>query len=152
MYNICVLSLPSSFKHRCCNTCEDVREAYRERRWAFPDNPENITQCKDEHFNEKLQMAFTQGCHIYGSLIVNRVSGSFHIAPGKSFTINHVHVHDVQPFSSTSFNTSHKIRHLSFGRGMDSHSHNPLKDTLVVADEGKQNLFFFSLRNSIFFY
>jgi hypothetical protein len=33
---------------------------------------------------------------IYGTLEVNRVGGSFHIAPGKSFSINHVHVHDVQ--------------------------------------------------------
>lgn len=110
-------------------------------RWAFPSNPENISQCKDEHFNEKLQSAFTQGCQIYGSLVINRVSGSFHIAPGKSFTINHVHVHDVQPFSSGAFNTTHKIRHLSFGQSIDSDTHNPLKDTLVVAEEGKGNLF-----------
>ncbi|KRT78291.1 hypothetical protein AMK59_7404, partial [Oryctes borbonicus] len=122
--------------NRCCNTCEDVREAYRERQWAFPPNPENISQCRDEHFNEKMQSAFKQGCQVYGSLIVNRVSGSFHIAPGKSFTINHVHVHDVQPFPSTAFNTSHKIRHLSFGTSIDSATHNPLKDTYAVATEG----------------
>ncbi|EFA04394.1 endoplasmic reticulum-Golgi intermediate compartment protein 3 [Tribolium castaneum] len=121
---------------RCCNTCEDVREAYRERRWAFPENPENITQCKEERFSEKLKTAFAQGCQIYGSLTVNRVSGSFHIAPGKSFSINHVHVHDVQPFSSTEFNTTHKIRHLSFGASIDSDTHNPLKDTVGLAEEG----------------
>ncbi|XP_065164178.1 endoplasmic reticulum-Golgi intermediate compartment protein 3 [Atheta coriaria] len=121
---------------KCCNTCEDVREAYRERRWAFPDNPENITQCKDEKYSEKIKTAFTQGCQIYGTLIVNRVSGSFHIAPGKSFTINHVHVHDVQPFSSTVFNTTHKIRHLSFGANIDSETHNPLKGTECTAEEG----------------
>ncbi|KAI4465595.1 endoplasmic reticulum-golgi intermediate compartment protein [Holotrichia oblita] len=123
--------------NRCCNTCEEVREAYRERQWAFPPNPENISQCRDEHFNEKLETAFKQGCQIYGSLLVNRVSGSFHIAPGKSFTINHVHVHDVQPFPSTAFNTSHKIRNLSFGTMIDSESHNPLRNTHVVATEGK---------------
>ncbi|KAB0797586.1 hypothetical protein PPYR_06649 [Photinus pyralis] len=121
---------------RCCNTCEDVREAYRERRWAFPDNPENISQCKDEHFNEKLNTAFSQGCQIYGSLVVNRVSGSFHIAPGRSFSVNHVHVHDVQPFSSTSFNTSHRIRHITFGTNIDSKSHNPLKNTVAIAAQG----------------
>lgn len=122
---------------RCCNTCEDVREAYRERRWAFPENPENISQCKDEHFAEKLQQAFNQGCQIYGTLVVNRVSGSFHVAPGKSFSINHVHVHDVQPFASTVFNTTHKIRHLSFGSSLDSDSHNPLGNTMVYSQEGK---------------
>lgn len=123
--------------YRCCNTCEEVREAYRERKWAFPENPENITQCKDEKFSEKIKEAFLQGCQIYGTLIVNRVSGSFHIAPGKSFSINHVHVHDVQPFSSGQFNTTHKIRHLSFGASIDSARHNPLKDTVAIAEEGK---------------
>lgn len=82
--------------------------------------------------------AFTQGCQIYGTLIVNRVSGSFHVAPGKSFSINHVHVHDVQPFTSSAFNTTHKIRHLSFGTSIDSATHNPLKDTVSIAEEGKQ--------------
>ncbi|XP_019878488.1 endoplasmic reticulum-Golgi intermediate compartment protein 3 [Aethina tumida] len=120
---------------KCCNTCEEVREAYRERRWAL-DNLENITQCKNEKFSERLKTAFQQGCQIYGNLIVNRVSGSFHIAPGKSFSVNHVHIHDVQPFSSSSFNTSHTIRHLSFGTSIDSLTHNPLKDTYGHATEG----------------
>lgn len=40
---------------------------------------------------------------------------STHLRPGKSFSINHVHVHDVQPFASTDFNLTHTIRHLSFG-------------------------------------
>ncbi|XP_028142557.1 endoplasmic reticulum-Golgi intermediate compartment protein 3 isoform X1 [Diabrotica virgifera virgifera] len=120
---------------RCCNTCEEVKEAYRERKWAL-DNIESISQCKDEKYSEKLKTAFTQGCQIYGSLIVNRVSGSFHIAPGESFSVSHLHVHDVQPFSSSEFNTSHRIRHLSFGDRIESHTHNPLKDIEVFASEG----------------
>ncbi|KAJ8916274.1 hypothetical protein NQ315_016414 [Exocentrus adspersus] len=120
---------------RCCNTCEEVREAYRERRWAL-DNIDNISQCQEEKFSEKLKTAFTQGCQIYGSLVVNRVSGSFHIAPGKSFSVSHVHVHDVQPFSSGEFNTTHRIRHLSFGTSIDSQTHNPLRDTVGLAEAG----------------
>ncbi|KAG5870033.1 hypothetical protein JTB14_026614 [Gonioctena quinquepunctata] len=58
---------------RCCNTCEEVREAYRERKWAI-DNLQNISQCKDEKYEEKKKTAFTQGCQIYGTLIVNRSS------------------------------------------------------------------------------
>nr|XP_023022429.1 endoplasmic reticulum-Golgi intermediate compartment protein 3 isoform X1 [Leptinotarsa decemlineata] len=120
---------------RCCNTCEEVKEAYRERKWAI-DNLQNISQCKDEKLGEKLKTAFTQGCQIYGSLIVNRVSGSFHVAPGESFSVSHLHVHDVQPFSSSDFNTSHRIRHLSFGASIESQTHNPLKDTEAFATEG----------------
>lgn len=120
---------------QCCNTCEEVKEAYRQRKWAFPD-PENITQCQNEHYADKLKTAFIEGCQIYGMLTVNRVSGSFHIAPGQSFTINHVHVHDVQPFSSSAFNTTHKIQHLSFGHPIKGTKSSPLDETFVLAEEG----------------
>lgn len=41
--------------------------------------------------NEINKHAFEQGCQIYGYMEVNRVGGSFHIAPGDSFSVNHVH-------------------------------------------------------------
>lgn len=120
---------------QCCNTCEEVKEAYRQRKWAFPD-PQNITQCQNEKYADKLKNAFSEGCQIYGTLTVNRVGGSFHIAPGQSFSINHVHVHDVQPFASTSFNTSHLIKHLSFGHTIDNAKTNPLDESSIIAEEG----------------
>lgn len=49
-------------------------------------------------------------------------------------------VHDVHPFSSSSFNTTHIIRHLSFGQKLESipsHSGNPLDSTESTAGEGK---------------
>lgn len=75
---------------RCCNTCEEVREAYRLKKWAPPD-PASIKQCQNDRSMEKIKHAFTQGCQIYGYMEVNRVGGSFHIAPGESFSVNHVH-------------------------------------------------------------
>lgn len=73
---------------KCCNTCDQVREAYRLKGWALT-NPEGIEQCKAEV--GELKKIFDEGCQIYGFMEVNRVSGSFHIAPGKSFSLNHVH-------------------------------------------------------------
>ena len=63
------------------------------------------------------------------------------LAPGKSFIINHVHVHDVNPFASTDFNISHHINHLSFGQQLVDHegqlqANNPLDDVDGVADRG----------------
>lgn len=43
------------------------------------------------------------------------MAGNFHFAPGKSFQQHHVHVHDLQPFGTSQFNTSHIIHRLSFG-------------------------------------
>lgn len=75
---------------KCCNTCEDVREAYKLKNWALPALG-MIKQCKNEKSVEKMKTAFSQGCQIYGYMEVNRVGGSFHIAPGDSFSVNHVH-------------------------------------------------------------
>ena len=38
-----------------------------------------------------------------------------HIAPGKSFQQGNMHVHDLIPFQTTEFDTSHVIDKLSFG-------------------------------------
>ena len=93
---------------KCCNTCQDVKDAYTKKTWKF--DPRGIEQCKDGKGLVDEQTALKEGCQIYGYLEVNRVGGSFHFGPGKSFSINHVHVHDVQPFSSTDFNLTHTIR------------------------------------------
>ncbi|KAJ8683549.1 hypothetical protein QAD02_019341 [Eretmocerus hayati] len=119
---------------KCCNTCDQVKEAYRVRKWAIND-PAKFVQCKNDRSVEKLKHAFTEGCQIYGYMEVNRVGGSFHIAPGDSFSINHLHVHDVQPYSSSQFNLTHKIRHLSFGINIPGKT-NPIDDSTTVATEG----------------
>ncbi|KAK7485635.1 hypothetical protein BaRGS_00023084, partial [Batillaria attramentaria] len=99
---------------KCCNTCEDVREAYRKRGWAF-NNAETIEQCKREGWSEKMQAQKNEGCRAFGHLEVNKVAGNFHFAPGKSFQQHHVHVHDLQAFGGQKFNISHRINHMSFG-------------------------------------
>jgi len=127
-------------ERKCCATCDDVRQAYRFKTWKF--DPRGVEQCKGiegvPSLTEAEERAFKEGCQIYGYLEVNRVGGSFHIAPGKSFSINSVHIHDVQPFSSTDFNTTHRIRHLSFGRQLEGglESNNPLDGIETVAEKG----------------
>ncbi|XP_059158258.1 endoplasmic reticulum-Golgi intermediate compartment protein 3-like [Physella acuta] len=98
----------------CCNSCEDVREAYRKKGWALQD-PDSIEQCKREGWSEKLEAQKNEGCKLFGYLEVNKVAGNFHIAPGKSFQQKHVHVHDMQSLSGAKFNVTHRINHLSFG-------------------------------------
>lgn len=125
-------------ERKCCNTCNDVREAYRLKTWKF--DPRGIEQCRDGLTSEREELALKEGCQIYGYLEVNRVGGSFHIAPGKSFVINHIHVHDVNPFASTDFNVTHRIRHLSFGQQLIDESGdstlNALDGAEGVADKG----------------
>ncbi len=39
---------------QCCNTCDDVREAYRRRGWALNSNT-NVAQCKHDEYLESLE-------------------------------------------------------------------------------------------------
>ena len=57
---------------RCCNTCEDVKEAYRQKGWAFK-SPDKIEQCHRDGFVSRLEEQKNEGCRIYGYLEVNRV-------------------------------------------------------------------------------
>lgn len=118
----------------CCNTCDEIQNAYRLKGWAVPDL-DTFEQCKREGWSKKLGLADKEGCQVFGYLDVNRVAGNFHIAPGKTYTQHHVHVHDLQPFAATQFNLTHKMRHLSFGRNIPGKT-NPLDGTEQVATQG----------------
>ncbi|KAL1822035.1 hypothetical protein DCAR_0309843 [Daucus carota subsp. sativus] len=98
----------------CCNTCEDVREAYRKKGWAVT-NPDLLDQCRREGFLQQIKDEEGEGCNMYGFIEVNKVAGNFHFAPGKSFRQSNVHVHDLLVFQMDSFNISHKINRLAFG-------------------------------------
>ncbi|XP_072175388.1 endoplasmic reticulum-Golgi intermediate compartment protein 3-like [Diadema setosum] len=126
---------------KCCNTCDEVQEAYRRKGWAFS-NPESIEQCKREGFAQKIQLQKEEGCEVYGYLEVNKVAGNFHFAPGKSFQQHHVHVHDLQPYAGGKFNMTHHIKTLSFGMeypGME----NPLDSTKVIDTKGSSMFQYF---------
>ncbi|KAL5493242.1 hypothetical protein EMCRGX_G014389 [Ephydatia muelleri] len=117
----------------CCNTCEDVREAYRRKGWAF-NNPKGIEQCTKEGWTDKMMEQMNEGCKVYGFLEVSKVAGNMHFAPGKSFQQHSMHVHDLQPFGMKMFNMSHHIHRLSFGEEYPGIV-NPLDGYLQVAEE-----------------
>ena len=48
-----------------------VRSAYRRRGWGFTD-PQQISQCAKEGFVEKLKAQEGEGCHMWGTLAVNK--------------------------------------------------------------------------------
>ncbi|KAB1206909.1 Endoplasmic reticulum-Golgi intermediate compartment protein 3 [Morella rubra] len=98
----------------CCNSCEEVREAYTKKGWALT-NMDLIDQCEREGFIQKVKGEEGEGCNIYGSLEVNKVAGNFHFVPGKSFHQSNVHVYDLLALQRDSHNISHRINKLAFG-------------------------------------
>jgi hypothetical protein len=99
---------------QCCNSCEDVREAYRQKGWAIGD-PEIIDQCKREGFLQKIKEEDGEGCNVYGHLEVNKVAGNFHFVSVNSFQQVNMLLLGFLEFQMESLNVSHKINELSFG-------------------------------------
>ncbi|XP_059653327.1 uncharacterized protein LOC132300320 [Cornus florida] len=97
----------------CCNSCEEVREAYRKKGWGMT-NIDLIDQCKREGFVQKIKDEEGEGCNIHGSLEVNKVAGNFHFATGKSFHQSNF-LQDLLAFQQDKYNISHRINRLAFG-------------------------------------
>lgn len=152
---------PNAQKPGCCNTCEEVREAYASVSWAFG-RGENVEQCEREHYAERLDSQRKEGCRIEGGLRVNKVVGNFHIAPGRSFSNGNMHVHDLNNYFDTPVPGGHVFTHqihsLRFGPQLSeevtkkygtkdlpwtNHHLNPLDNTEQITHESAYNFMYF---------
>ena len=118
----------------CCNTCEEVRDAYQRNGWSFRD-PESIEQCQREGWGKRIEEESHEGCNVHGFFEINKVQGNFHFAPGRSFQQQGAHVHDLHEFNNPlySFDFSHTIHDLSFGKKIENF-HNPLDGVVKNAN------------------
>ncbi|KAH8825204.1 endoplasmic reticulum-derived transport vesicle ERV46 [Flagelloscypha sp. PMI_526] len=112
----------------CCNTCEEVRQAYVNRGWSFS-NPDAIDQCKEEGWTDKLRDQANEGCNISGRIRVNKVIGNIHLSPGRSFQTNARNVYELVPWLRDDGNRhdfSHIIHKLAF-EGDDEYDYSKAK-------------------------
>lgn len=145
-------------KSGCCQTCDEVREAYAQASWAFG-RGENVEQCLREHYAEKLDEQRQEGCRIEGGLRVNKVIGNFHFAPGRSFSNGNMHVHDLKNYwdSPVHHSFEHTVHQLRFGPQLPddiwkksaknipwtNHHINPLDDVHQKTDDPNFNFMYF---------
>ncbi|PNH02779.1 Endoplasmic reticulum-Golgi intermediate compartment protein 3 [Tetrabaena socialis] len=99
----------------CCNTCDEVRAAYRRKGWALA-NVDHVEQCAHDMYTESIKEQAGEGCHMWGMLEVNKVAGNFHFAPGRSYQQGSMHVHDIAPFGEAVMDFRHTVHRLSFGK------------------------------------
>ncbi|KIJ54243.1 hypothetical protein M422DRAFT_241494 [Sphaerobolus stellatus SS14] len=95
----------------CCNTCEEVRQAYVNRGWSFS-NPDAIDQCASEGWSEKIKAQAAEGCNVSGRIRVNKVIGNIHLSPGRSFMTNSMTVHDLVPYLKDTNGQHHNFGHI----------------------------------------
>ncbi|KAJ6808690.1 endoplasmic reticulum-Golgi intermediate compartment protein 3-like [Iris pallida] len=98
----------------CCNSCEEVREAYRKKGWGLS-NLELIDQCTREGYIQKVKEEEGEGCNLHGFVEVSKVAGNFHFACGKSLDQSQLLISNLLDFQLGEYNISHKINKLSFG-------------------------------------
>lgn len=119
---------------QCCQTCDDVIQAYTKKRWKAELLKYTAEQCVREGRDkvEPKKMTKGQGCNLSGYMTVSRVSGNFHIAMGEGIERDGRHIHTYVPDDAPNFNASHIIHQLSFGPedGLE-----PLKDTTKIVTE-----------------
>lgn len=63
------------------------------------------------------------------------MAGSFHIAPGNSFSLRQFHIHDFQ-FSDVQL--AHTINHLSFGNKIEFAKTHPLDGLHVIGESNRK--------------
>jgi hypothetical protein len=130
-----------SLKPGCCNTCKDVRRAFKEKHRPLPPIA-TIEQCAREGLVDWLKAMVNESCRVHGSLAVHLHPGTFHVAPGES-----------QEADSSSYeklgvdigllNLSHTINHFSIGLPQRN-GHYPLDGTKQIQEkEGKLKMYYF---------
>mmetsp|Transcript_14286 Transcript_14286/g.32542 ORF Transcript_14286/g.32542 Transcript_14286/m.32542 type:complete len:372 (-) Transcript_14286:7-1122(-) len=111
--------------HKCCNSCQDLKDAYNQKGLPYFHVLDTAMQCKN-----------SIGCRIRGRVIVNKVSGNIHVALGKSVKRDGklVHEFNIEDIGD-GFNTSHHIQSITFGEhvhGLQS----PLEGVRKLAGAG----------------
>jgi len=111
---------------QCCNTCDELIEAYKGKRWRTEMVMQTAEQCIREGRDKIVPklMRRGEGCNLKGRFMVNRVGGNFHIAMGEGIERDGRHIHTFNPDDTHNFNASHIINHLSFGPEPDGDQKN----------------------------
>ncbi|CAG9314698.1 unnamed protein product [Blepharisma stoltei] len=94
------------YAEQCCNTCDEVLEAYTKRKWS-PPQQHLIEQCKRRLHLDDERPTKPEGCMIFGHLLMKRIPGNFH------FTINQVG-QMMMATGTLDIDGSHKVNHIQF--------------------------------------
>ena len=78
----------------------------------------------------------SDACRIFGSLILNKVAGNFHITAGHSLALPRGHIHISAFMSESDYNFTHRINRFSFGDPSPGIMH-PLEGDEKITDRSK---------------
>lgn len=121
----CLSCLEAAEDGKCCNTCQELKDAYSDKGLPYFHVMDTAVQCKDQI-----------GCQVFGDVLVNKVGGNVHVALGKSTIRDGKHVHEFNIKDvSDGFNTSHIIHKARFGATVPGLA-SPLEGTSRIVRAG----------------
>jgi len=96
----------------CCNTCDDIRAAYKKKGWAFTAS-DHVKLCVQEGVKSALKDGL--GCNIHGNIELAKVGGNVHFAPSDALSHSQMRASELVRFAMTEVDLSHNIHSFSFG-------------------------------------
>ena len=120
---------------KCCNTCDELKAAYNLKGWQTTPIMRNSTQCLRDDHNPFAQVKEGEGCRVRGLMEVNKIAGNFHVAHGDSIIRDGRHIHQYNPLEAPSFNVSHTINTVSFGKNFKKAQNNPMDGLVRTVDK-----------------
>ncbi|OHS96545.1 hypothetical protein TRFO_09944 [Tritrichomonas foetus] len=134
-------------KEGCCNTCRDVRKAFKAKRKPLP-SIATIEQCTREGYLDELKKMKGESCRIYGSVSVHEHPGTLHVTPGDSLEEDSAsEIFEKIGFDISSLNISHRINTFNFGKMktiQSSGRHQPLNNYQMVQEQtGRLKSYYF---------
>jgi hypothetical protein len=128
-----------SMRGGCCNTCKEVRQAFKARHKPLPPIA-TIEQCTREGYADLLKGMANESCRVFGALAVHQYPGTFHVAPGGH---EHTDAYERLGLDVGAFNLSHTVNHFSIGLPHDR-GFFPLDGTTQIQQkEGRLNMYYF---------
>lgn len=100
---------------KCCQTCEDLRNAYESKNLPFDIFNPAFLQCSHNVKELRSTNSSSEGCRIHGSLTVPRISSSLHVLPGRIVSVMGLQRYDPMFTCASELNFSHRISSLTFG-------------------------------------
>lgn len=100
----------------CCNTCEDVKRAYKRRGWFLQGDGDGdgVVQCQRER-GLTIAEDDGEGCNVHGVVALSTGGGNLHLAPGRGAASGGLSILDMFMQTFQEWNVSHTIHKLRFG-------------------------------------
>jgi endoplasmic reticulum-Golgi intermediate compartment protein 3 len=134
----------------CCNTCDDVKRAYKRKAWHF-DNPDSIKQCQNQN---KVPEGDNEGCNVHGLIALDSGGGSFHLAPGRNddttsttTVTTATSLFEMLFRTYEQFNVTHTIHKIRFGKDYPGTVNQLDGQRRVIADGYGMYQYYFKVRH-----